>query len=306
MTPDERLEAAPGGTDRPPGGGDPSKVKPGLPIKLSARATREFWEIPVLFEDDWLLALDKPAGLPTSPDPLAPARPDLMGLLHEAIARHVPWAASRSLGYLTNVHRPDGDTSGALLLARERSVLVALANQFNAEPAVTTCLALAQGVPTEEVWEVAARLASHPTRPGCLRVDPKRGKQARTRFTVIERFGGYTLLRCEPAINRRHQVRLHLRHCGLCLVGDSLYGGRPLLLSRLKPGYRFKADRDERPLVGRAALHLERLTVRHPATGGELVIESPTPKDFLVAMKFLRRYAPAGSPNPAGSETANT
>ena len=303
MTLGERLGVAgPGGTDRESGGRDPSMAKPGLPIKISARATHEFWEIPVLFEDEWLLALDKPAGLPTSPDPLAPARPDLMGLLHEAIARHVPWAASRSVGYLTNVHRPDGDTSGALLLARERSALVALANQFNAEPPVTTCLALAQGVPPDEAWEVEAPLASHPTRPGCLRVDSKRGKKARTRFAVIERFGGYALLRCEPSINRRHQVRLHLRHCGLCLVGDSLYGGRPLLLSRLKPGYRFKADRDERPLLGRAALHLERLTIRHPATGGEIVIESPTPKDFLVAVKFLRRYAPAGTPRPDSPE----
>jgi 23S rRNA pseudouridine1911/1915/1917 synthase len=225
-----------------------------------------------------------------------------MALLHEAIARPVPWAASRSLGYLTNVHRPDADTSGALLLARERSALVALANQFNLEPPVTTCLALAQGTPTADVWEVEARLAPHPTRPGCLRVDPKHGKKARTRFAVVERFAGFALLRCEPFINRRHQIRLHLRHCGLCLVGDALYGGRSLLFSRLKPGYRFKSDREERPLLGRAALHLERLTVRHPATGGEVVIASPTPKDFLVALKFLRRYAPGGAPSPDGPE----
>jgi hypothetical protein len=85
---------------------------------------------------------------------------------------------------------------------------------------------------------------------------------------------------------------VHLRSRQLPVVGDNLYGGKPLLLSRLKPGYRFKKDRDELPLVGRVALHAERLVLTHPATGAPVVIEAPWPKDLLVALKFLRRYAP--------------
>src|SRR6476660_1557857 len=97
-------------------------------IKLSSPATHEFWEIPVLFEDPHLLALDKPAGLPVSQDryDLDPARANLMRLLHAGIAAGKPWASERSLTYLSHTHRLDLDTSGVLLLAKAKAVLVAI------------------------------------------------------------------------------------------------------------------------------------------------------------------------------------
>jgi len=79
-------------------------------IKLSAPATKEFWEIPVLFEDEHLLALDKPSGLLTSPDRYNPDRPNLMQLLHEGIAAQKPWVKTHGLTYLSNAHRLDADT----------------------------------------------------------------------------------------------------------------------------------------------------------------------------------------------------
>src|SRR5579862_9582010 len=94
-------------------------------IKLSSPATREFWEIPVLFEDDHLLALDKPSGLLTSPDRYDAQRPNLMKLLHEGITLSKPWAAQRKLTYLMNAHRLDFETSGVILLAKTKPVLVA-------------------------------------------------------------------------------------------------------------------------------------------------------------------------------------
>jgi 23S rRNA-/tRNA-specific pseudouridylate synthase len=128
-------------------------------------------------------------------------------------------------------------------------------------------------------------------------VDPRQGKKSATRFELIETFAGYSLLRCRPVSTcRHHQIRVHLRSAQLPLVGDPLYGGRALLLSRLKPGYRFKEDRDELPLLGRSALHAERLNVIHPVTGLPLVFEAPWPKDLQVALKFLRRYAPSTAP----------
>lgn len=262
-----------------------------LPIKLSSPATREFWEIPVLYEDDHLLAVDKPAGLLTSPDRYDPERPDLMRLLHEGIRRGAPWAVARGLTYLANVHRLDLETSGVLLLARQKASLIEVANQFNAARPTKEYVALVRGAPDAETFEVDAPLAPHPGRPGIFRVDPREGKRARTRFRVAERFGGYALLQCEPLTGRTHQIRVHLRHVNLPIVADAAYGGAPLLLSSLKANYRFKPDQPERPLIGRVALHATQITVRHPGTGERVVIRAPWPKDLTVAVKYLRRFA---------------
>ena len=122
---------------------------------------------------------------------------------------------------------------------------------------------------------------------------PQRGKRSLTVFEVRERFSGFTLLQCEPLTNRPHQIRAHLRWARLPVVGDRAYGGRPLLLSSLKREYRLKPNQIERPLIARAALHAESLTLPHPVTGEALTITAPWPKDLTVAVKYLRRYAAA-------------
>jgi len=108
---------------------------------------------------------------------------------------------------------------------------------------------------------------------------------------VLEKFSGWTLLRCEPFTSRTHQIRVHLRHAGLPIVGDELYGGKPLWLSRLKRDYRLKPGHTERPLFSRVALHAEQLTLPHPVTGETVAISAPWPKDFKVAVKYLRQFA---------------
>jgi RluA family pseudouridine synthase len=260
-------------------------------IKLSAPETRQFWQIPVLWEDAHLLALDKPSELLTSPDRYDTQRPNLMRLLQRDIARGAPWARQRGLSYLANAHRLDFGTSGVLLLAKEKAALVALANQFGTDRPLKRYLALVEGSPAKDAWEVEARLAPHPTRPGMMRVDAKLGKHARTLFEATERFSGYTLVTCRLLTGRTHQIRVHLRHAGFPVVGDGLYGGRPLLLSKLKTDYRFKRNQEERPLIARAALHAEELALQHPTTGAEVMIRAPWPKDLVVAIKYLRRYA---------------
>src|SRR5688500_3489989 len=99
-------------------------------IKLSSTATREFWEIAVLYEDEHLMALNKPSLLLTSPDRLEPGRPSLMKLLHHDIERGALWAKKRGLTYLFNAHRPDPETSGVILLAKNKDILIQLANLF--------------------------------------------------------------------------------------------------------------------------------------------------------------------------------
>ena len=260
-------------------------------IKLSSPTTREFWEIPVVFEDAHLLALDKPAGLLTAPDRNEPARPNLMRLLHDAIAAGKSWVTERGLMYLNHAHRLDAETSGVILLAKSKPVLVALANQFGTDQPQAKYVALARGVPRAEQFEVDAKIAPDPITPGLMRVDSRQGKQSKTLVRVVETFRDYVWLTCRPVTNRTHQIRVHLRHTGLPIVGDALYGGKPLLLSRLKRDYRLKPGRTERPLLERVALHAAELTVVHPITGETVTFTAPLPKDLRVALKYLREHA---------------
>jgi 23S rRNA pseudouridine955/2504/2580 synthase/23S rRNA pseudouridine1911/1915/1917 synthase len=260
-------------------------------IKLSSPATREFWEIAVLFEDEHLLALDKPAGLLVSPDRLAPERPSLMKLLHAGIADGKPWASQRNLSYLANAHRLDFETSGVLLLAKNKPALVALADQFGSEKPVRKYLALVQGVPLDEQFVVAEKIAPHPLKSGQMRIDPRHGKKSKSEFAVLEKFSRWSLLRCVPLMERPHQIRLHLSHSGFPVVADESHGGKKLWLSRLKRDFRLKPGHEERPLISNVSLHLEELDLAHPAAQKPLSIKSEWPKDLRVALKYLRLYA---------------
>jgi len=260
-------------------------------IKLSSPATKEFWEIPVLFEDEHLLAINKPALLLTSPDRYDAERPNLMKLLHRDIERGAVWAKERNLSYLMNAHRLDFETSGVLLLAKNKPALVTLANTFGSEKLTKTYVALVHGNAEKDEFRIEAKLAPHPTKPALIRVDPKRGKRSVTEVTVREDFDRYSLLECRPRTGRTHQIRVHLRYMKLPIVGDAQYGGRPLLLSKLKRDYQLKEGQTERPLVSTTALHAEQLKVPHPITGDEVIIEAPWPKDLTVAVKYLRRFA---------------
>ena len=260
-------------------------------IKLSSPATREFWEIPVLWEDEHLLALNKPPLLLTSPDRSEQQRPNLMTLLHQAIQRGAPWARERSLSYLMNTHRLDAETSGVLLLAKSKAMLIALADLFGSQRVTLTCVGLVQDVPPGEARTIEAKLAPDPVITGLMRVDLKEGKKSATKIQTRERFSGYALLECQPLTHRPHQIRAHLRHIGFPLVGDTVYGGSPLLLSELKSAYRLKPKKTERPLLSYPALHVEELSVVHPITSAEVKATAPWPKDLTVAVKYLRRYA---------------
>ena len=263
-------------------------------VKLSSPATREFWEIPVLFEDEHLFALDKPAGLLTSPDRWVPERPSLMALLHAAVAAAKPWACQRRLAYLANAHRLDLETSGVLLLAKDKPTLVALADQFGSEKPVRKYVTLVQGVPPDQSFAVAEKIGAQPLQPGRMRIDSRNGKKSRTEFAVLEKFSRWSLVRCVPRMERPQQIPLHLSHAGFPVAGDEAHGGKPLWLSRLKRDFRLKPGREERPLISRAALHLEELNLEHPLTRHPLSIQSEWPKHLRVALKYLRQYGQAG------------
>lgn len=255
-------------------------------LRLSA-----LWpEVEVLVEDPDLLALNKPAGLLIAPDRWDKSRENLMGLLHAGIQLRKPWAVSHGFDYLANVHRLDAGTSGVVLLARNKPTLVALARQFHDQHPRKRYVALVAGRLPEETMQVNLPLAPSLVKPGLSVVDRGRGKAALTRFTVLETFKHTQLVQAEPATGRLHQIRVHLKAVGCPLVADHDYGtGFPLLLSELKRGYKMKPE-GERPLMARPALHAARLEIKHPTSGEPLVIEAPLPKDFTVALKYLRKF----------------
>jgi RluA family pseudouridine synthase len=260
-------------------------------IKLSSRETEDFWKVPVLYEDEDLFAIEKPARLLTSPDRYDPNRPNLMRLLHRDIERGAPWVKERNLTYLANAHRLDFETSGVLLLAKNKPALVALANEFGGSRPIKTYVALVSGTPREDSFTANAKLAPHAVKLGMMRVDQKNGKKSQTDFTVIEKFAGFTLVRCHPLTGRTHQIRIHLSDLGLPIVGDELYGGEPLLLSSLKRDYHEKKNVPEQPLIRRVALHAESLSIEHPVRKEPVLIEAPWPRDLDVALKYLRKFA---------------
>jgi 23S rRNA pseudouridine955/2504/2580 synthase len=260
-------------------------------LKLSWPATRQYWEVPVLFEDEHLLALDKPSRLLTSPSRDEPNSPSVLDLLRRDIERGAPWAKKAGVNYIANAHRLDLETSGIVIFAKNKPALISLANVFGAEKPIQTYLVLVQGNPPEDTFEVDKKLGPNPHKPGLFRVDSSHGKKARTSFEVIERFGRYTLLKCAPFTNRPHQIRVHSQWLKQPVASDKLYGGRPLLLSRLKPSYRQKPDIPEKPLIARAAVHALECNLPHPATGEMLTLTSSWPRDFTVAVKYLRRFS---------------
>jgi RluA family pseudouridine synthase len=262
-------------------------------IKLSSPDTSGFWEIPILYEDESLLALDKPAGMPVAPDAADPERANLSELLHKGIEEAKPWATKRSLSFLRQAHRLDSEESGVLLLAKNKPVLTSLMNWFGSEQPGLSFITLVQGSPAENQFSTEAKIAPHPMKPDLMRVDARSGKRARSSFEVLERFQDWTLLKCEPLTHRPQQIRVHLGRLGFRVAGDAAYGGKPLLLSRLKPGYHLKPNHSERPLIGKPCLHAERLAIPHPVIGESLTITSPWPKDLIVAIKYLRKFAAA-------------
>lgn len=262
-----------------------------LPSEKLIRLSATWPEVEVVYEDEDILAVNKPAGLLIAPDRWDKTRENLMGLLHAGIELQRPWARQRSLRYLANVHRLDAGTSGIVLLARHKSALVNLARQFHDQHPRKTYLALILGALPQPEMEVDLPLAPSLVRPGLSVVDRGRGKAARTRFTLVEAYKKYSLIKAEPATGRLHQIRIHLKEIGCPLVADPDYGtGHPLLLSQLKRDYRMKPE-GEHPLMARPALHAERLELLHPSTGLPLMIEATWPKDLTISVKYLRKFA---------------
>lgn len=261
---------------------------------------------PVIFEDESIVAFDKPSGLLVAPDRWDKTRENLMGLVHD----HPRYGRT-----VANVHRIDADTSGLVLCAKTKPALDFLSGQFQSKTVEKKYHAFVVVLPAGQAMKVIApirdaqaalpdaftvdlALGEDERQPGRMRVFKGRGgKECVTEFRTLERFRGapgrpsHAFVECRPLTGRTHQLRVHLAAAGAPILNDPFYGdpGIVLLLSDIKR--RYKGRDEEKPLIRRLALHASELGVTHPVTRERLTLRAPLPNEFEVALKYLRKFA---------------
>ncbi|PMR70891.1 23S rRNA pseudouridine(1911/1915/1917) synthase RluD [Halomonas heilongjiangensis] len=233
-------------------------------------------EIPleVVFEDDEVLVIDKPAGLVVHP---AAGNPD--GTLLNALLYHCPALAAVPRAGI--VHRLDKDTTGLMVVAKTLAAQTALVEQLQARTVSREYDAVSVGVMTAG-GTLDAPIGRHPRDRKRQAVNAS-GKPAVTHYRVVERFRAHTHVRCRLETGRTHQIRVHLAHLRYPLVGDPVYGGRLKLPAGA--GEALKTLLREFP---RQALHARKLAFVHPGSGETLTFRAPLPDDILLLLDYLR------------------
>lgn len=221
-------------------------------------------EYPVLFQDQHLLAIDKPAGILSVP-PSSGGAPNVADLLRRR--------AERKGGHAWPVHRLDKDTSGVLLFARTEQARDFLERAFRERLVQKRYLALVQGRPAKESGSLKTFIVDRGKSARSSKTPVPGGREALTEYRILERFERATLVEARPKTGRFNQIRLHMLELGCPIVGDRKYS----------PAARHSVTSD-RPL-----LHAAGLSVAHPISGKLLVLVAPLPADFEAVLAGLRR-----------------
>jgi 23S rRNA pseudouridine1911/1915/1917 synthase len=218
----------------------------------------------IVFEDAHLIVVDKPAGMAVHPGPGHSGH-----TLVNALLAHCPDLPG--IGGVQRpgiVHRLDKDTSGLIVAAKDEKAHAGLTRQLSERRMHKTYLALVEGRLEPPEALIDAPIGRDPNHRQRMAILPAgRGRDAQTRYKVLEYLDGYTYLEASPITGRTHQIRVHLASLGHPIVGDVVYG---------KPS----------PLVGRQFLHAWRLAFRHPVTGEEVSLEAPLAGDLRVMAGF--------------------
>lgn len=249
----------------------------------------------LLYEDDHIVVLDKPAGCTVTRERNARGCPFQVGALR--LIR----ASDKAAGIVARryrprpVHRLDRETTGVIILAISREGELHLARQFRERTVQKEYLAVVHGELPDESGEMLEAIAADPRDIGRMKIDDRHGRPSATRYEVAERFRSFTRLRVWPRTGRRHQIRVHLSGMGFPVVADTTYEGLLPMLSGIKRGYRHKRGQQERPLLARPALHAHAVTFLPVAGDTPLRVEAPEPTDIALLLKMLRKYARGGA-----------
>ena len=238
-----------------------------VPIEMPAPVVPENIPLDVIYEDDALLVVNKPAGMVVHP-----AYGHASGTLVNAVLAHCPQIADVGGPDRAGVvHRLDKDTSGLILIAKDGVTRAALQRQFKRRQVAKTYLALVEGQMQPREGVVEAPVGRDKRQRKKMAV-VRSGREARTMYRAIEYFANYTLLEVRPHTGRTHQVRVHLSWLGYPIVGDAVYGRHR-----------------QRLLRGRHFLHAARIRFSHPATSEEVEFEAPLPPKLADVLNQLRR-----------------
>jgi 23S rRNA pseudouridine1911/1915/1917 synthase len=238
----------------------------------------------VVYEDDDLLVVDKPAGLVVHPAAGNPTGT----LVHALLYHQAQLSPGSGPGRPGIVHRLDKDTSGLLVVAKTEAAHAGLAAALHERQVRREYAAIVWGSMRGDEGTVEGAIGRSPADRKRMAVVARGGKQSLTRWQVRERFACTTYLRVRLATGRTHQIRVHMASVGHPVFGDVTYGGRNSRLTDLAAGPKVQA-RHALALLARQALHAARLSFRHPVRGHELDFEAPLPEDMAAALAILRR-----------------
>ncbi|MGM8933017.1 23S rRNA pseudouridine(1911/1915/1917) synthase RluD [Salinicola halophyticus] len=256
------------------------KVIGGERLALDTQLQEETrWEpqaipLSIVFEDDDVMVIDKPAGLVVHP---AAGNPDGT-LLNALLHHHAPLAAVPRAGI---VHRLDKDTTGLMMVAKTLTAQTALVTQLQARTVSREYDAIVVGAMTAG-GKVDAPIGRHP-KDRQRQAVTEAGKPAVTHYRVQERFRAHTHVRCRLETGRTHQIRVHLAHVRYPLIGDPVYGGR--LKMPAGSSESLKTVLREFP---RQALHAHKLRFQHPVSGASVECKAPLPDDMFMLLDELR------------------
>jgi 23S rRNA pseudouridine1911/1915/1917 synthase len=253
-----------------------------LPEPPSKEITAEDIPLEVLHEDEDLIVINKQAGIVVHP-----ARGNTHGTLVNGLAFYSDCLSS-GLGEFRPgiVHRLDKHTTGVMVVTKNDAAQWKIARQFELRETRKVYLAIVHGTPELDRDRIHAPLGMHPRIREKYAVRPQKGKEAITDFEVQESFRGYSVLKCFPKTGRTHQIRVHLSHIRHPIVGDDMYGGKPVYPWQLQDAEPSAQD----PIQARCALHACSLSFTHPATEQTVTFEAPLPGDMSHLIDMLRTY----------------
>ena len=247
----------------------------------------EALDLDIVFEDETLVVINKPAGLVVHPGHGNYSGTLLNGLLHHF--QQLPKNSNNRPGL---VHRIDKDTSGLLVVAKTEHAMTHLAKQFFDKTSERTYLALVWGDFEQEKGTIEGAIGRHPKNRLQMTVfeDNSQGKEAITHYKVKERFGYVTLVECQLETGRTHQIRAHMKYIGHTLFNDARYGGDKILKGTSFTKYKQFVENCF-SLLPRQALHAKTLGFIHPETGEKLIFDSNVPQDLDLGLQKWRQYA---------------